>query len=362
MEVNNGSEEAMCTWKRGKQLGKGGFASVFLATPNPSSSLNNFPPNCTRFAVKSVDVDDSSGLDSLQTEAEILAQLQPSSFVIRYYGTDITIETTNKRREYFNLLLEYASMGSLQDRISTKGLPQPEVRYITRQLLMGIRYIHAKGFVHCDLKPDNVLLLPSSDSPVGIIPKIADFGLASRPIKRHGCRGMKGTPMYMAPESVDCSDYIPKSDVWALGCIVLEMLTAKKPWKWGVDESVDTLFDRILCSGTLPLIPENISEEAQDFLRHCLVFDHRDRWSEHMLLRHPFVFTQIDDTHINNRVASPRSLSDSIVSCSSCVTTDNKETSPIQIPNNIIHILSSGEEKEYALHQRERAKRRKLYN
>ncbi|KAJ7974430.1 Mitogen-activated protein kinase kinase [Quillaja saponaria] len=190
-------------------IGKGSYGSVFLATlKKPKTNFSHLP---TVMAVKSAEV---SASGSLQKEKE---------------GEMI-----------FNLLLEYASGGSLSDLIKksvNRGLPESDVKRYTRSILRGLAHIHECGYVHCDLKPDNILLVPvsSKNSFKGFnyMAKIADFGLSKAVKQNKRGRwdiGLRGTPVYMAPETVLENIQGPQSDVWALGCVVFEMLTGKSIW------------------------------------------------------------------------------------------------------------------------------------
>ncbi|KAD6795863.1 hypothetical protein E3N88_06759 [Mikania micrantha] len=109
-------------------------------------------------------------------------------------------------------------------------LPESEVRRYTRSILNGLQFIHRNGFVHCDIKLQNILLV--SDGVTDAV-KIADFGLAKKTIRTgelNSKNEIRGTPMYMAPETVAVGEQEPASDIWALGCIVVEMVTGEPVW------------------------------------------------------------------------------------------------------------------------------------
>lgn len=96
---------------------------------------------------------------------------------------------------------------------------------------------------------------------------------------------LRGTACYMAPESIRFGEFEPHSDVWALGCVVLEMLTGKLAWR----SPRSSLLDRIAHTEELPTIPETLSEPAAQFVKNCLVKNPALRWNLDMLLQHPFV-------------------------------------------------------------------------
>ncbi|KAF9617940.1 hypothetical protein IFM89_039233 [Coptis chinensis] len=255
-------------WKRGKMLGKGSYGTVHLAYTNPTKKASRFPPI---MAVKSTAYSEAS---SLMKESDKLIELQGCPYIIGHYGDDDDVENG---RAYFNWLSE------------------AEVRYFTPLILKGLKYIHQHEYVHRDIKPDNILLVSSSSdsSLTNVIPKIADFGLAKRlkkEVKKNKPVCITGTPFYMAPESICCNEYKPHSDVWALGIVVLEMLTGQEAWSFDVDDdSVDCLLSRIGFSDELPSIPSKLSTEAKDFVKRCLVKNTAIRWSIDELLNHPFL-------------------------------------------------------------------------
>ncbi|KAF9603423.1 hypothetical protein IFM89_036132 [Coptis chinensis] len=285
-------------WKRGELIGSGSFARVYKATTNPKQ--NYMPP---LIAAKSAAISKSFTTSSifLAKESVTLAKLQGNCpHIIGFYGPEVTID--EKGKAYFNMLLEYASLGTLGDRIRQKpgGIPEPEVQRYARMILQGLKYVHEHEYVHCDIKPDNILLVPSSanSSSFDAIPKIADFGLAKKVGKRlkRNQTGVSlwGTALYVAPESVRYNEFEPHSDVWAFGISVLEMLTGKQAWT--CDDELSGLLHRVGYSDELPEIPSMLSSTAQDFVRRCLVKNSLLRWSVDMLLDHPFVAINNDKT------------------------------------------------------------------
>ncbi|KAL8528694.1 hypothetical protein ACS0TY_006227 [Phlomoides rotata] len=262
-------------WVRGEKLGHGSFATVNLAAPRSQSS--GLPP---LMAVKSCAVSLSS---SLMSEKLVLENLKDCPEIIRYFGDSFSYESGEK---FYNLLLEYVPGGSLADTLKNCGdrrLPESDVRQYTKALLKGLRYIHKSGYVHCDIKLQNILLAPN-----GAI-KIADFGLAKRSGENYSGPELRGTPLYMSPEMVAGGDQGPPADVWALGCVVAELLSGTPAWRCA---DVAALLMRIGVGEEVPEIPENLSEEGRDFLGKIFVKDPRDRWTAEMLLNHRFICDQ----------------------------------------------------------------------
>ncbi|XP_075104711.1 mitogen-activated protein kinase kinase kinase 20-like [Nicotiana tabacum] len=186
------------------------------------------------------------------------------------------------------MFLEYASGGSLADRIgqnSGQGLRDFEVKQYAKSLLSGLCHIHGRGFVHLDIKPNNIFLVGTEK-----VAKIADFGFAKKVGVKSQKRksGLKGTPMYMASESVLDNEYGPEADIWAFGCTVFEMVTRKTVWD--CSEADDVVY--LLCkigTGLPDLQNKRLSKKAEEFMRKCLVKEPRSRWTPDMLLKHPFL-------------------------------------------------------------------------
>ncbi|XP_073274436.1 mitogen-activated protein kinase kinase kinase 20-like [Primulina huaijiensis] len=262
-------------WVRGGNLGHGSFATVNLAMPRRQTSL--FPP---LMAVKSCGVVRSS---SLMNEKLILEALKDCPQIIRCFGDSFSYENGEK---LYNVLLEYAPSGSLADKLKNTGdggLPESETRRYTKALLKGLHYIHKLGYVHCDIKLQNILLGPNDSV------KIADFGLAKRAGGRKenfsGCE-LRGTPLYMSPEIVTAGEQGAPADIWALGCAVAEMVTGTLAWHCS---DVAGLLLRIGAGEEFPEVPKSLSEQGKDFLGKCFVRDPKKRWTAEMLLNHHFV-------------------------------------------------------------------------
>ena len=95
-------------------------------------------------------------------------------------------------------------------------------------------FAHDKEVVHCDLKPDNVFVVRSSDGP---LVKLLDFGVMKAKLVRAGYQGAAGTPAYMAPEQLRGEDVDARADIFAFACILYEIIAGKHPFAdFGVDE------------------------------------------------------------------------------------------------------------------------------
>ncbi|KAG2297138.1 hypothetical protein Bca52824_043807 [Brassica carinata] len=249
-------------WIRGPIIGRGSTATVSLAITNSGEF----------FAVKSAELSSSA---FLQREQTILSSLN-SPYVVKYIGFN---KTTENNKLMYNLLMEYIPGGSIHDLIKNSGgkLPEPEIRSYTRQILKGLLYLHDRGIVHCDLKSENVMIGEETA-------KIADLGCGK--MAGNGSLEFSGTPAFMSPEVARGEEQGFPADVWALGCVVIEMATGSSPWP-ELNDVVAAIY-KIGFTGESPKIPEVLSEKGRDFLRKCLVRDPKQRWDVEELLQHPF--------------------------------------------------------------------------
>jgi len=111
--------------------------------------------------------------------------------------------------------------------------------------------------------------------------------------------GLSGTPNWMSPESVKSSEFTRFSDIWSLGCTLIEMATGQAPWsEYKNPMSVLYYLSNL---NAMPLIPQNLSPELKDFLKCCLKIEAKDRCNVNELLRHPFITGDIIvENNVNN--------------------------------------------------------------
>ncbi|RXI09700.1 hypothetical protein DVH24_014718 [Malus domestica] len=196
-----------------------GFGSVYLATVKKSKlGCEGFP---TVMAVKTF-----SKSSELATESSYLTLFRDCPFIIGSYGTNLTIGDDGYLK--CNVFLEYADGGTIGDLIEKSGgsgLCESDVSKYTKAILKGLEYIHERGYVHCDLKPDNILLV-RSDS--GFVPKIGDFGLAKMAMQK---LSRQGTSMYFSPETVTHKIQEQPSDIWAKMLKTFAKMPTEDPFK-----------------------------------------------------------------------------------------------------------------------------------
>ena len=159
------------------------------------------------------------------------------------------------------------------------------VAVYTRQILEGLHYLHTHHIMHRDIKGANILV-----DNAGCV-KLADFGasrrLADLVTMESGCKSVKGTPYWMAPEVIKQTGHGRQADIWSVACTVIEMATAKPPWS-DFTTPVSAMFHIASAKGPPPL-PAHISHEARDFLLLCFNRVPKERPNAGRLLQHPFI-------------------------------------------------------------------------
>ncbi|KAL0847502.1 hypothetical protein Bca101_020748 [Brassica carinata] len=282
LEDDNGGGINSSSWVKSILLGRGAYGSVYLGRSKTHQTGER--------AIKTAELSHAS---SLMDEGRILIRLQ-SPFIVRCYGEEIAREERNSMQ--YNLILEYCSGKTIADLIEDNHgeLLESEAKVFARDVLSGLTYIHDRNIVHCDIKPDNLLLSPTDVRfrSTGYLTKIGDFGLAMEKGSLEygdGYGHKRGTTRYMAPKLIGDGFVDFGADVWAFGCTVLEMLSGKTVSGEYGDLGFDDWVNLIGHSDRMPHVSAWLSEDALDFLSRCLERGIDKRWSSHSLKNHPFV-------------------------------------------------------------------------
>jgi Tol biopolymer transport system component len=223
---------------------------------------------------------DPDRLARFEREARVLASLQHQN-IAAIFG----LETIDEQPV---LAMELASGEDLSTRLLAGALPLNEIEKITRQLAKGMEYAHENGIVHRDLKPANIKV--SGDGQV----KILDFGLArafaaessneSGPGSAFnptitqaltGAGAVLGTAAYMSPEQARGYEVDRRSDIWAFGVILYEMLTGKRLFEG--ETATDTLAAILHKEPDWDQIPEETPGLLVQICQRCLVKDPEHR-------------------------------------------------------------------------------------
>ncbi|XP_037606427.1 serine/threonine-protein kinase D3-like isoform X2 [Sebastes umbrosus] len=162
-------------------------------------------------------------------------------------------------------------------------LPERLTKFLVTQILVALRHLHFKNVVHCDLKPENVLLASADPFPQV---KLCDFGFARIIGEKSFRRSVVGTPAYLAPEVLRSKGYNRSLDMWSVGVIIYVSLSGTFPFN--EDEDIN---DQIQNAAFMyPSNPwKDISEQATDVINNLLQVKMRKRYSVDKSLSHPWL-------------------------------------------------------------------------
>ncbi|MEV7632166.1 protein kinase [Microbacterium sp. NPDC089318] len=209
-------------------------------------------------AIKLLRADDEMPLESerVHSETALLASLSHPSLVALY---DASLDLPHPRF----LVMEYVDGPTLATHLTRGPLSRGEAAAIGRDLADALRVVHARGIVHRDVKPSNVLLA-RAEGDDGWNAKLTDFGIAFHPDEaRRTSPGIAiGTAAYMAPEQVRADPITPAADIYSLGLVLLESLTGEPAFPRTRD--VQTALARLISE---PSIPDELGVEWVRLLR-----------------------------------------------------------------------------------------------
>ncbi|KAJ1752124.1 hypothetical protein LPJ78_001413 [Coemansia sp. RSA 989] len=276
-------------WER---IGRGGFGKVYRAQPRA-----RLYPQHPQVAIKVVDkraLKDSAAEHRLAAEVAIHGSLS--------HPHVLPMLDSFEDDRYVYMVMEYCEHGDLWKHLRQRGqgqgrgrgqgqgqwdglarLSETEARWVTRQIVEALAYMHSCGVLHRDLKLANIML------GRGMQVRLGDFGLATwvgaaagEPVT------MCGTPSYISPEIMARQPYGLASDVWALGCLLVTLLTGAQPFR-GVSKITSHTVHAV------PL-PPTLSSEARHLVRALLRVDPRQRLSSSEILAHPFFNSMLVET------------------------------------------------------------------
>ena len=235
----------------GKKIGQGGFSEIYesqwLGIPVAVKVI--FDPNITEAL-----------MEEFNNEIEKLFILR-HPYIVQLYGI-----TDREKSQKLAVITELAPKGSLFDYLhknpkTKNNLSLDFKNKITKQLICTMAYIHSRGYVHRDLKTQNILLDKNLDM------KMCDFGLTKLKSELNSGSGQfAGTPCYMAPELFDRKFYDDKVDVFAFGTVIWEIYTQKIPYAncdaMEIKQKV-TKGEELYCSSIVPKQIANLIQKCR---------------------------------------------------------------------------------------------------
>lgn len=196
------------------EIGQGGMATVYRAhqlSMHRDVAIKMLPQDLLH---------QGNSLERFQQEASIVARLEHRAIVpVHEYGE-------HQGMPY--LVMRYMDGGSVDDLLIDGPIPPENALAILEQIAPALDYAHREGVLHRDLKPSNILLDTNGDA------YITDFGIArivGSASKQLTTSGIVGTPAYMSPEQAQGKELDWRSDLYALGVVIFEMLTGRRPFE-----------------------------------------------------------------------------------------------------------------------------------
>lgn len=247
-------------------IGKGKFSTVYKARRKRSIQY---------YAMKSVE---KSQRARIMHEVQVMRALSHENILkfVSCYQTSA----------HFWLILEYCVGGDLLTLLSQDvKLPESSIMIFARDMFVAAREIHGAGFIHCDLKPSNMLLDEEGRVKVcglGLSQKISAITTSSGTPTQLSSRG---TPCYMAPEMFTPEGvHSYATDLWALGCVLYECATGRPPF---TSSSLTSLIEQILGQEPAPL-PPSCSSSFRNLVFGLLVKRPHTRLTWDQVIQHEF--------------------------------------------------------------------------
>ncbi len=238
-----------------REIGRGGMASVWLARqlqPKREVAIKIVAPGGGN---------DEAFMQSLKQEGDTVAQFNHSNIV--------TVYACGVIDQHYFLAMEILSGGDLTERIK-QGMEPEEALEITRQMASALAHAHKRNVLHRDIKPENILFDEEGRAV------LVDFGIAKETDKdseftRMGC--VVGTPHYMSPERAQGHPVDGRSDLYAVGVVLYEMLTGKKLY----DKEDTFAISYAHVYEPIPPLPAELAQ-YQPLLNKLLAKDPNDRF------------------------------------------------------------------------------------
>ena len=254
-------------YKYGRLLGKGAFGKVNLSLHVLTGRL---------VAIKSINKSklmNEKQRRKIMLETSIMKTLSKSNNIVKIFETYET-------KKHYCIVMEYICAGDLLSYIKKRGkLTEQVAKFIFKQIVLSLQYIHSHNIVHRDIKLDNILI--DLDNNI----KICDFGVSKIVKKGEPMMEQCGTPAYIAPEILLNKGYEGFGvDIWSAGVVLYAMLGGTVPFK---GNNIDELHDLIIKGEFKPL--KDISPDATHLIRSILEVDPKKRIGTKDILVHPWL-------------------------------------------------------------------------
>uniref|UniRef100_A0A4W6ENJ9 non-specific serine/threonine protein kinase n=1 Tax=Lates calcarifer TaxID=8187 RepID=A0A4W6ENJ9_LATCA len=276
-------------WEIIGELGDGAFGKVYKARNKETGVLA---------AAKVIETKCEDELEDYMVEIDILAKCD-HRYIVKlldafYHDNNLWI------------MIEFCPGGAVDATMLEldRGLTEPQIKVVCRQMLEALDYLHSMKIIHRDLKAGNILLMLDGDI------KLADFGVSAKNTKTLQRRdSFIGTPYWMAPEVVMCetmkdAPYDYKADIWSLGITLIELAQIEPP-----HHELNPMRVLLKIAKSEPPTleqPHKWSQEFKDFLRKSLDKNPETRPTAAQLMEHPFVRSVTSNRPLRELVAEAK--------------------------------------------------------
>lgn len=214
-----------------KKIGDGGMSTVYLAI---QFSIGR------EVALKILAEelrDDPDFAERFYREAKIVGTLSHPNI--------ISIYDIGQFQQHYYMAMDYLPGGCCSELIKSQKIPAGKALQIIKEMASALAYIHTQGYLHCDVKPDNMLFRANGSAV------LTDFGIARELNLKQRDGFISGTPYYMSPEQAQGRELSPTSDIYSLGVVFYELLTGRPPYVG--DDAVSVAIKHV--SAPVPTLP-----------------------------------------------------------------------------------------------------------
>ena len=272
-------------YKYGRLIGRGAFGKVNLGLHILTGRI---------VAIKSFNknnLKNERAKSKIYHEINLMKNLRHSSIV--------KLLDTFETKNYILIIMENISGGDLLSFVKKRTkLNEKTCKFIFKQLLQAIKFIHTKNIIHRDIKLDNVLIDLNNNI------KLCDFGVGKMIHEGEILTDQCGTPAYIAPEILENKGYEgPPVDIWSSGVVLYSMLSGTVPFR---ANNLNDLQNMIM-TGTFKEI-NDISKESNDLLHKLLQVNPKKRITIDEALSHPWI-NNLNNIGVNNNIFEDNKLS-----------------------------------------------------
>jgi serine/threonine-protein kinase PpkA len=219
-----------------RKVGEGGMSTVYLAiqlSVGREVALKVLSPELRS---------DASFAERFYREANILGALSHHNI--------ISVYDVGKHGEHYFMAMDYLPGASCKELTKAKQLKPMQALRIVRDVNAALEHVHKQGYIHCDIKPDNILFRKDGSAV------LTDFGIARELKDAKKTSSVAGTPHYMSPEQAQGQKMDERSDLYSLGVLLYEMLTYQVPYRG--QDAISVALKHV--SAPIPQLPNELSD------------------------------------------------------------------------------------------------------